>query len=149
MLDKEKFLNHPRLKQLLDVRNLALYVFGLVVLAITWSGIKTMQSNYDLQKQIATLQQQNEVIKLENENSSLSNQFYQTDQYLDLSARQNLGLAAPGETVLLVPKSTAQKYVDQTIPSSNQAATKHAPSKYVQNLEDWRDFLLGRKLFSN
>ncbi len=150
----KEFWNPEKLKQLTDIRNVGLYIFVVIVLAITWSGIKTVQKNYDLQKQISVLKQQNEVIHLQNENTSLQNQYFQTDQYLELSARQNFGLAAPGEKVLLVPKTVAMSYVDPSLVqrSSGQSASSQASeekSKIAQNLSDWRDFLLGRKLFSN
>ena len=139
-------LNSKTTKQLLDIRNIGLYIFGIVVLAIAWSGAKTVQSNYELQRKINTLQQQNAVLSLENQNTSLQNQYYQTQQYLELSARQNLGLAAPGESVMLVPQSTALKYID---PSIGQSLSQSTPTdnrkSYVKNLEAWRDFLLGRK----
>ncbi|HVS78969.1 MAG TPA: septum formation initiator family protein [Candidatus Saccharimonadales bacterium] len=153
MFDKtQKFINSPQAKQLVDVRNIGLYIFGIVVLAIAWSGAKTVQNNYNLQKQISALQQQNAVLSLQNQNASLQNQYYNTNQYLELSARQNLGLAAPGEKVLLVPRETAMKYIDtslnQTSSSESQAVTDTRPT-YVKNLEAWRDFLLGRKLFND
>jgi cell division protein FtsL len=146
------FWNHQRTKQLTDIRNIGLYIFAIIVLAITWSGVKTVQSNYELQKKISTLQQQNDVLKLQNGNIALQNQYLGTDQYLELAARQTLGLAAPGEQVLIIPKTTAMKYVNpslsqQSSPSSTSTADKR--SKYTKNLEDWRDFLLGRKLFQD
>ena len=142
----QSLLNSKSAKQLLDIRNIGLYIFGIVVLAIAWSGAKTVQSNYDLQKKISTLQQQNAVLSLENQNTALQNQYYRTPQYLELSARQNLGLAAPGESVLLVPQSTALKYIDPSIGhTSNQASSIDTRKGYVKNLEAWRDFLLGRK----
>lgn len=139
-------LSSKTAKQLLDIRNIGLYIFGLVVLAIAWSGAKTVQNNYDLQKKIATLQQQNAVLSLQNQDTALQNQYYKTQEYLELSARQNLGLAAPGESVLLVPQSTALKYIDPSIgqPSTQPAVIDNRKS-YVKNLEAWRDFLLGRK----
>jgi cell division protein FtsB len=88
-------LTGKKARQLADVRNIGLYIFGIVIVAIAWSGAKTVQSNYELQKKIATLQQQNEVLHLENQNIYLQNKYFETDQYLELSARQNLGLAAP------------------------------------------------------
>ena len=153
MFDEIKsFVNSKQAKQLADVRNIGLYIFGVIVLAIAWSGAKTVQNNYELQKQINSLKQQNTVLSLQNGNTYFQNQFYNTNEYLDLSARQDLGLAAPGEQVLLVPKSVAMKYIDPAL-QSNQAASDSTPidnrPKYVRNLEDWRDFLLGRKLFSN
>jgi cell division protein FtsB len=145
--EMKKIWNSKRAKQLVDVRNIGLYIFGIVVLAITWSGVKTVQANYELQKKISGLNQQNSVLKLENENTDLQNKYLQTDEYLDLSARQNLGLAAPGEKVLIVPKSVAMKYVSSSSSNSGTGATASADnrSRYVKNIEAWRDFLLGRK----
>jgi cell division protein FtsB len=145
----------PHLKNFLnsfrDIRNIVLYIFAVMVLAITWSGIKTVQINYELQKKISVLKQQNDVLQLENQNAALQNQYYQTDQYQELAARQNLGLAGPGEKVMLIPKNVALKYVDQSliIQAPNQATTADNRSKYVKNLETWRDFLLGRKIFQS
>src|SRR4051812_19500625 len=120
MFDKIKnSLNSKQTQPLLDVRNIALYIFGLIVLAIAWSGARAVQSNYQLQKQISTLNQQDQVLSLQNGNTYLQNQFYKSNEYLELSARQNLGLAAPGETVLVVPKSTAMKYVDPKLVSNS------------------------------
>lgn len=142
-----EFLNNKKVKQLTDIRNIGLYVFALVVMAIAWSGAKTVQSNYDLQKKIATLKQENDVLWLQNSNTYLQNQYYKTDQYLELSARQNLGLAAPGEHVLLVPKGTAAKYVDPKLDKATVTYVSSAPDNragYIKNMEAWRDFILGR-----
>ena len=145
-----EFLNNRRVQQLLDPRNISLYVFALIVMAITWSGVKSVQKNYELQKQAAVLSQQNAVLELENQNTTLRNKYLQTEQYQELSARQNLGLAAPGEKVLLVPKSVALKYVDKTETASNESSEPATgPKGYKKNLQDWRDFLLGRRLFSD
>jgi cell division protein FtsB len=145
--EMKKIWNSKRAKQLVDVRNIGLYIFGIVVLAITWSGVKTVQANYELQKKISELNQKNSVLKLENENTDLQNKYFQTDEYLDLSARQNLGLAAPGEKALIVPKSVAMKYVDSSSISNTSSTNSSADhrSRYVKNAESWRDFLLGRK----
>ncbi len=152
MFDNIKnFWNSDRVRQLTDVRNIGLYIFALLVLAISWSAVKTVQSNYQLQKDIAGLKEQNEVLELANQNSALRNEYLKTDQYLELSARQNLGLAAPGEKVMLVPPSVASKYVDKTLIAQSQSADAPAVdnrSKYAKNIEAWRDFVLGRNLFS-
>jgi cell division protein FtsB len=145
MQDHLKSILEKQLKILSDVRNVALYIFTLIVMAISWSTIKTIQSNYDLQKQISVLKQQNDVLSLQNNNQRLQNKYYQTNSYQELAARQNLGLAAPGENILLVPKAIALKYAagvssnrtDLTTPNSSR-------SRYSKNLEAWRDFLLGR-----
>lgn len=147
----KNFWNHGRTKQFTDVRNIGLYIFALIVVAIAWSAAKTVQSNYELQKEISALRQQNEVLKLYNQNTALGNKYLQTDQFLELSARQNFGLAAPGEKVLLVPASVAEKYIDKSLMPKADEDTSTAPDNrpgYIKNLEAWRDFLLGRNLFS-
>lgn len=147
--DIQKRLNGKRLRQLTDVRNIALYIFGIIVLAIAWSGARTVQNNYQLQKQISALRQQNAVLHLQNNNTYLQNQFYDTNVYQELSARQNLGLAAPGEQVLVVPKSVAMKYVDPALADNrdnNAASPIDNRPAYSRNIEAWRDFLLGRKV---
>ena len=130
-----------------DVRNIGLYIFAVIVLAITWSSVKTLQTNYELQKQISTLKQQNEVLKLQNDNTALQNQYYRTIQYLELAARQDFGLAAPGEKILLISKDVAMKYVDPNLsPKAASSTTTDTRSKYAKNFQAWRDFLLGRRV---
>lgn len=148
----QNLLNGQRLRQLADIRNIVLYLFAIIVLAIAWSGVKTVQSNYELQKQIASLKQQNDVLGLQNQNIKLRSQYLQTDQYLELSARQNFGLAAPGEKVLLVPKATAMKFIKPNLLPAAEPSEVNGPAQrpgYLKNLEDWRNFLLGRPLKSD
>ena len=151
MLDRlRNNFNSSRLKQLTDISNIVFYTFALIVLAIAWSGVRTVQSNFELQKRISTLKQENTVLRLQNENTILQNKYFETDDYLDLSARQDLGLAGPGEKVMLIPKSVALKYIDQTLaPSPTSSNLIENRSKYLKNLENWRDFLLGRKMLGD
>lgn len=127
-----------------DVRNVGLLVFTVIVLLISWSGVKSIQTNYGLQKQISRLTQENQVSTLENNNLALQNNYYNTPQYLEIAARQNLGLAAPGETELLVPQSVALKHTVQ--PPSTTTASSEVPKQpfWQRNFEAWIDFFLHR-----
>jgi cell division protein FtsB len=146
----QKFWNGSRRRQITDPRNLGLYVFMVIVLAIAWSTVKAIEANYQLQRKISLIKQQNTVIKLQNETTGLKNQYYNTDEYLNLAARQNLGLAAPGEKVLTVPHDVALKHVDMALLAKTIAPkTVDKRSKVVKNVDDWKDFLLGRKLFQD
>ena len=142
----------PEARKLNDIRTVAMYLFVVIVLAIAWSSVKTIQKNYELQKQISLLQKQNDILDIANENINLQNKYLQTDQYLELAARQSLGLAAPGEKVVIVPKNVAMKYVDPSLSTQTtetSSRTTDTRSRYVKNLEAWRDFLLGRKVISD
>jgi cell division protein FtsB len=132
------------LQRLNDVRFVGQLLFVVVVLLISWSGIKTIQTNYGLQKQITTLNQQDSVQQLQNDNLALQNQYLNSNQYLELSARQNFGLGAPGETELIVPASVALAHT-VNLPSTVKPipADAHEPT-YQRNLQSWVDFFLHR-----
>jgi cell division protein FtsB len=147
MLDQIKNYKQRYLgSQLSDIRNLALIAFGIIVILVSWSGVKAIQRNYELQKQIAKIEQENEVKRLQNDNQKLRNQYLETDQYLELAARGQFGLAAPGESVVIVPKAVAlAKVADVNIDTglSAEQVTDTKPS-YQRNIEAWLDFFLGR-----
>lgn len=146
MLEKLKqYQNNPSLKVLSDTRALGLIAFGIIALLVSWSGVKSIQTNYELQKQISELTQQNNVKKLENVNLKLRNEYYKTDQFLELAARRQFGKAAPGETVIIVPKSVAYA---NSIEIPKQKTTENSASSkkpfYQKNLESWVNFFLHR-----
>ena len=132
-------------QRLRDIRFAGLVGFVFIVLLVSWSGVKAIQSNYELQKQISTIQQQNAVQKLSNTNLQLENEYYNTDTYLELSARQNFGLAQPGEKEILVPKDAALSYTVDP-PKAEQADTPTTKQPASQrNFEAWVDFFLHRQ----
>jgi cell division protein FtsL len=131
-------------RRLSDIRFAGQVLFVLLVLLISWSGVKTIQTNYDLQKQISKLRQQNTVQKLQNTNMALQNEYLKSDQYLELSARQNFGLAAKGEKVVVVPERVALAYTtDVTVPGQQTEAAKKQPV-FQKHFTSWKNFFLHR-----
>jgi cell division protein FtsB len=149
VIDKIKtILKHPLTQQLKDIRFVGFCVYGILVLLVSWSAIGVIQTNYQLQKQISQLQQQNEVYQLQNNNLDLTNQYYKTDQYLELQARRQFGKAAPGETLVLVPKSVALAHTIN-LPSEEtgtSAVTVIKKPFYQKNFEAWISFLFHRQI---
>lgn len=149
MLDKIK--NNEKkilgwLAQLRDLRVVGLLLFLAILLLVSWSGVKAIETNYDLQKEIAALKQQNAVKKLANENLRLENDYYETPQYLELAARRDFGLAAPGETVLNVPKSVALSFtVDLPKPEEPESQPETEEPTWQRNFQAWLDFLFHRQ----
>lgn len=133
------------LTHLRDLRVIGLLVFLVIVLLVSWSGVKAIETNYALQKQISSLKQENSVKKLANENLRLENKYFETSQYLEIAARHDFGLAAPGETVLNVPRSVALSFtVDLSKPEKPQEESVKVPT-YQRNFQAWMDFLFHRK----
>lgn len=132
-------------KSLTDTRVLGLLAFGIVALLVTWSGVKVVQTNYELDKEISIARQENNVDKLENENLKLRNTYYETAQFLELSARRQFGKAAAGEKLYTVPKEVAQRYV--TPPEDQQRKevgdnSNEQRSQIQANWDTWYEFLL-------
>ena len=136
-------------RRLSDLRFVGQLLFVVIVLLISWSGIKTIQTNYGLQKQISALNERNALQKLQNDNLALDNQYFNSNQYLELAARQNFSLASPGEKEVIVPQNVALAY---TVDLPTQAQPVEAKAKqpaYQRNFESWKDFFLHRQNSSN
>lgn len=126
-----------------DTRVLGLLAFGVVALLVTWSGIKVVQTNYELEKKISVSKQRNGVEELENQNLKLKNKYYESNQYLELSSRRQFGKAAPGEKLYTVPQSVALSKTVDTPKTAQQTAekTEENKPKFKQNFDDWMKFL--------
>jgi cell division protein FtsB len=140
---KEKALFY--LQRLSDVRFAGQMIFVTIVLLVSWSGVKSIQSNYGLQKQISALKQQNSLQKLQNDNLALQNQYFNSNQYLELAARQNFSLAAPGEKEVIVPKNVALAYTVDLPSAPKPDAAKAKQPAMQRNFESWVDFFLHRQ----
>ena len=143
--DFQDLPNHPRVKQFRDVRAIGLLVFLAVALMVSWSGAKVIQRNYELQKQISHLRQQNAVGQLENNNLRLQNQYFNTEQYLDLKARQDFGKGLPGETLVLIPREVALSYVSKSAGKNEAPSPESQRPRYQRNFQEWIDFFLHRQ----
>ena len=145
----EKIKNHKIFHifaQLSDVRSLGLLIFGIIVILVTWSGVKAVQTNFELEKEISGKQQQNKVSELENQNLKLRNEYLNTDQFLELAARRQFGLAAPGEKELLVPLKVAQAHtfnLPEVVSPALKQSLANKPT-YQKNFQAWIDFFLHR-----
>ena len=131
------------LLRLQDIRFSGQVLFVIIVLMISWSGVKAIQTNYNLQKQILKLNEEIKLQKLENTNLALENQYYNSKQYLELSARQNFGLGFPGETEIIVPNNVAMSYI--VPPPHNNGSNISTVSNQLfwqRNIQSWIKFFL-------
>ena len=130
--------------RLSDLRFLGQIGFAIFILMISWSGIQSIQAHYNLQKQITELNQQNDLMTMSNENLRLQNDYFKSNQYLELSARRNFGLAAPGEKVIVVPKSVALSAVSDIKIQDNNATSLAKKTVMQNNAKSWLDFFINR-----
>jgi cell division protein FtsB len=135
--------NNKMVRQLQDIRTIGMLLFLVAALMVSWSGAKVIQTNYELQKQISRIQQEIQVQQLANANLKLQNQYFQTDQYLELQARQDFGLGGAGETQVIVPREVALKYAATSASDKPAVQEVHQPT-YQRNFQAWIDFFLHR-----
>lgn len=79
--------------------------FAVIVLYMAFILGRTLWQNYNVNQEIADLEQ--EVIELRERNQRLKNLviYYQTDSYLEKEARRKLLKKMPGEKVLALPET--------------------------------------------
>ena len=62
--------------------------------------------------------------------------FRESDEYKELAAREKLGLVAPGEKVIVLPKNSPEAHDPPTDKPTN-------PDTQSSNFEQWVTFLFG------
>ena len=138
----------------LTLNNLVVAAAFVIGLSWVWGSISVMERNYALQKQIDNLKQQQKLSELQLDLLKYQQQYFNTDEYKELSARQHLGLAGPGEKLLVLPPNSQQAIdADARIELGNpQRSTTKTQATPPSNLEQWMTFLFGgasRSLNSN
>jgi cell division protein FtsB len=130
-----------RVRALATLNNGVLVVAILIASTWVWSTIEAIQHNFKLQQQVDALSQKIAVDELQNKTLQLQKTYYNSDQYLELSARERLGLAMPGEKVLILPANTV-KPLDQT---AAQTTSSGETISDRSNFAQWMYFLFGKK----
>ena len=130
-----------RVRALATLNNGVLVVAILIASTWVWSTVEAIQHNFKLQQQVDALSQEIAVDELQNKTLQLQRSYYNSDQYLELSARERLGLANPGEKVLILPANT----VKPTDPNATQTASSAETIGDRSNFAQWMYFLFGKK----
>jgi hypothetical protein len=133
-----KFYYHLR-HRYLTMNNVVIGVALVIGAGWAWGSIGMMQRNYDLQKTLDSKARQQTLADLETQALEYQQKYYQSTEFKELSARKYLGLANPGEKVLILPPNTA------AAKNASSALTKPTVKKLdpPSNIEQWTNFLFG------
>jgi cell division protein FtsB len=144
MFEKIKHIASSRfVRQFGDIRVVGYWIFAVLVLLLSWNAIGVIQTNFELQKKIANVERQNQIIDLETQNLRLKNEYFKTEDFLELSARRLFGKAAPGERVYVIPDEVALSYAPPE-PKPKTSEQSKDKSTGQQNLEAWLNWFLHR-----
>ncbi len=138
MVNIQRFIN-LHVRPHLTLNNGVLLAALLIGASWVWSTVAAIQRNFELQQQVDVLAQQIAVQELENKSQALQNKYYATNEYLELSARERLGKAAPGEKLLILPPNTVG-----TVPEEQNVAPE-SPIASRSNFAQWIYFLFSKK----
>lgn len=130
-----------RYRHYATIQNATIALAMVISLGWVWGTVQTLQKNFAYQREVDMLKQEVELEDLRNENLKFQQQYYRSDEFLELSARQRLGKASPGEKLIILPDS--REVVDTTA-QSDEASRAPAAS----NLTQWLEFFFGNKASS-
>ncbi len=120
------------------MNNVVLAIALLIAASWVWGSVQAMQRNYALEKELDAKRRELRLVELETELLKYQQRYYQSDEYKELAVREKLGLALPGEKVLVLPPNTAAAKESDT-KTEELLPVRAVPS----NLQQWINFLLG------
>ncbi len=134
-IDLPNFLTSllKRYRHLLTVQNIGLAVAMLIAFGWLWGSVNTLQRNYRYQRQVDVNENNIKLMKLQNQNYQYQQAYLKSTEFQELSARQSLGLAQPGEKLVLLPSS---EHITDKV--SVQETTIVTAEK--SNITKWVDF---------
>lgn len=125
-------------------REVFLLVFAsLVGFWVAWNTLFVVLKNNQLQQEIEQLRAEVEVLELENQNLELSIQYYRTDDYLNVEAREGLLLKGEDEQVAVASKTLDAPFLIEA-EQKRDAATERK-----SNPQLWWEFVTGQQTNSH
>ena len=128
-----------RYRPYLTIQNGTILLAFVISMGWIWGTVQTLQKNFTYQQQVDSLTENVELEKLRNENLVFQQRYYKSDEFLELSARQRLGKASPGEKLIILPDS---RNITDTV--GTDASVTPAGVK-ASNLSQWMAFFFGNK----
>lgn len=129
------------LRKLFNTPHAMMAITIIVVVYLGWSTVGVVNRNWRLQQKVSKLQAEIEILELENEQLSYDIEYYKTDEYLEKAAKEELGLRAPGEKVIILPQRQQESKI-------GSVTTDKVPDGLIAragyNFDQWMFFLFGR-----
>lgn len=122
-----------------NMNNVVIGVAIVIAASWAWGSISMMQRNFGLQKEVESKKRELQLTELEVVTLQYQQNYYRSDEYKELAARERLGLALEGEKVLMLPPNSQAAKQE---PGSRTVST--GTGRTVSNFEQWMRFLMGQ-----
>ena len=106
----------------------------IVCCFFAWGLISSISRNWELEEKLNEHKLTAIKTQIEVEKLKLEQQYYQTDEYQELIARQKLGKMMPGETMVVLPQNSARA-------REKYANLGNIEVEEKSNFEQWLDLL--------
>ena len=117
-----------------DILTLSNIIMGSVIVVSivwVWGSISAMEKNYAIQKKLELKQRQALIEEINYQTLQYEQKYLKSSEYQELAVREKLGLALPGEHVLVLPEYPEEKKKQQTETSKQS------------NFTQWMNFIFG------
>jgi len=117
-----------------DILTLSNIIMGSVIVVSivwVWGSISAMEKNYAIQKKLELKQRQALIEEINYQTLQYEQKYLKSSEYQELAVREKLGLALPGEHILVLPKYPEEKKKQQTETSKQS------------NFTQWMNFIFG------
>lgn len=124
------------------MNNAVVVIAAFIAISWAWASIGVVQKNYALQREVDDKLRQKQLVELETQSLEYEQKYYKSDEYLTLEVKQRLGLAEPGEKVVILPPNTvsaSQNDDTSTATTPGQSKGDTEPTE----LQQWINFLFG------
>ena len=125
----------------LSMNNIVLILALLIAAGWAWGSLNMMSRNYQLQRNLGDKKRQLALMEIEVDNKRLEQKYYKTNEFLEISARENLGLAKAGEKILILDPPSKEIQLK----ANNEKRKENARTDFKKdsNMDQWVNFLFG------
>lgn len=111
-------------------RNIVLVITVIIALVLAYNSFKRIKDFRLTAKTVADREEYLDLLKKENDALKKDLEYKESSQFAELEIRNKLGLAKPGETVVIVPK--------EDMSDKSQVTSRSKP-----NWQKWKELLFG------
>ena len=123
-------------KDFLTVHNIATAAALILGLVFTYNTVTATTRNWQLEQKLKEITLQSEKLKLEVDTLKFEQNYYNTEEYQEIMAREKQGMMLEGETMVILPENS-ESAVNKYSEIDNKFNQKRT------NLDEWLDFLFG------
>ncbi len=123
------------------MNNVVLVIAAMIAVSWAWASVQAVQRNYQLQREVDGKQQQLALTQLQTDTLAYQQRYYQSHEYLSLEAKRRLGLAEPGEKVVVLPPNTADAIAKDKV--AEKDVTPAPVDDQTPPFQQWMNFLFG------